>query len=169
MDADTQNALIGFWGVLIGALLSLVASVVVPWVRDGLDRKRVAREVTATERREWLLNTIAALLEVRQTRGGHGYNPSGAAMAKFGNALNQLSVRLTKDEQPVLDVIVAMLAMVQEPRPGIETLVGESMVVLTAWVRGDIPTDRVIPEVEARAGVMFSEDRKTVGVVKKPS
>lgn len=75
----------------------------------------------------------------------------------------------TKDEQPVLDVIVAMLAMVQEPRPGIETLVGESMVVLTAWVRGDIPTDRVIPEVEARAGVMFSEDRKTVGVVKKPS
>ncbi|MBD8661520.1 hypothetical protein IFT72_15125 [Frigoribacterium sp. CFBP 8754] len=169
MNADTQNALIGFWGVLIGAVLSLVASVVVPWVRDVLDRKRVAREVTETERQEWLLSTIAALLEVRQTRGGEGYNPSGAAMAKFGNALNQLTVRLAKDEQPVLDVIVAMLAMVQEPRPGVEMLVGESMVVLTLWVRGDISTDHVIREVEARAGVMFSDDRKTVGVVRKPA
>lgn len=167
MDGDTQGALIGLWGVIIGAVVSLVASVIVPWVRDVLDRKRVAREVNAAERREWLLNTIAALLELRQVQGRDGYNPSGDALAKFGNAHNQLAVRLTQAEQPVLDVIQAMLAMVREPRPGIEDMVAEAMTVLTLWARDDVPTDRIIPEVESRAGIMFSADRETFGVVAK--
>ena len=69
----------------------------------------------------------------------------------------------------MLDVIVAMLAMMQRPRPGVGELVGESIAVLTPWVRGDMSTDRVIREVEARAGLMLSENRKTVGVVNRPS
>lgn len=167
MDADTQNALIGLWGVLIGAVVSLVASVIVPWVRDVLDRKRIAREARTTERREWLLNTIAALLELRQAQSRDSNNPSGDALAKFGNAHNQLAVRLTQAEQPVLDVIQAMHAMVRERGSNIEDIMAEAMTVLTLWARDDVPTDRIVPEFESRAGIMFSVDRKTFGVVAK--
>lgn len=164
MDSDTQGALIGLWGVIIGAAVSLVASVVVPWIRDTLDRKRVAQEAHAAERRHWLLATITALLEVRQDSVNGGRNPSGPALARFGAGMNQLTVRLTPAEQPVLDVLNAMLAMVQEPQPGVGNRIGESMVVLTLWERGDIVTAQVISEVERRAGLVFSEDHRTVAV-----
>lgn len=168
MDADTQSAFIGLWGVIIGAVVSLIASVVVPWIRDAHDRKRVARETLATERRDWLLATITALLEVRQHGSGSGPNPTGPALARFGAGLNHLTVRLTPDEQPIIDVLIAMLAMVQEPRSGISARVGEAMVVLTLWERGDIPTSQVISEVERRAGLVFAADRKTFGVAPPP-
>lgn len=161
MDADTQSAFIGLWGVIIGAVVSLLASVVVPWIRDAHDRKRVARETLATERRDWLLATITALLELRQEKSGAGLNLAGSAQARFGAGINQLTVRLTPEEQPVLDVLIAMLTMVQEPRPGLNMRVGEATVVLTLWERGDIPTSNVIPEVERRTGLVFTENPKS--------
>jgi hypothetical protein len=168
MNGDTADALIGLWGVIIGAFVSLVASVLVPWVRDVIDRKRAARETNRAERRQWLLSTIEALLELRQAYGTMGRPAAGAALAKFGGALNQLTVRLTPAEQPVLDVIQVMLAMVQEPRPGIEGKVGEAMAVLVQWIRGDVDTQAVIPEVERRAALKFAADRKSASAVKQP-
>ena len=44
-----MSAIIGLWGVLIGALLSLIGSVVVPWIRDSIDRKRIQREQIQVE------------------------------------------------------------------------------------------------------------------------
>lgn len=168
MDGDTQGALIGLWGVIIGAVVSIVASVVVPWVRDTIDRKRIARETAARERRDWLLAAITALLEIRQTVDGEGLNPIGPAMTRFGEAYNQLTVRLTEKDQDVLSILQVMLAMMQEPRRGVQAMIAEAMVVLTLWERGDVPTGQIISEVERRAGVKFSGDRKTVGVVRTP-
>jgi hypothetical protein len=168
MNADTQGALIGLWGVIIGAVVSLFASVVVPWIRDTIDRKRAARETAERERRDWLMTAITALLEIRQSRGGAGHNPSGTAMTRFGEAYNQLTIRLTKREEDVLSVLQVMLAMIQEPRHGIHTMIAEAMVVLTLWERGDVPTERIVSEVERRAGVKFSDDRKSVAVVAPP-
>jgi hypothetical protein len=162
----TDSAAIGLIGVIIGSVTSLLASVVVPWVRDTTDRRRVTREQIVTERREWLMATLSALLHFRQVAG----NPAdrGPAQARVGTALNELTVRITTEEQPVIDVLMAMLAMVQQPRPGIDTMVGEAMTVLTLWARGDVTTAAVIGEVERRAGVTFSDDHKTVAVTKQP-
>lgn len=155
-----MDATVGLIGVIVGALTSIIASVAVPWLRDGLDRRRVAKESRAAERRQWLMNTLAALYEFRQTMG----DPSarGIAQAKFGDAFNQLTVRFTREEQPVLDVLLAMFVMIQSQRPGVEAMVGEAMQALTLWERGDIATADVIPEVERRAAVKFSSDRRTV-------
>ena len=159
MDDGTGAAMIGLWGVVIGALLSLVGTVIVPWIRESAERKRAAREQMATERRDLLLATMAALLEMRQRPNG---DPNrGDAQAKFGARLNELTVRLTPDEQPVLDVLMLMLTMVQERTQGVENMVGEAMLVLTLWARGDIATAEVIPSVERRSGVKFSADRKS--------
>jgi hypothetical protein len=44
-------------------------------------------------------------------------------------------------------------------------MVGETMVVLTLWARGDFGANEVIPRVEQRAGVKFSEDGKSASRV----
>lgn len=168
METETQAALIGLWGVAIGAVVSLIASVIVPWVRDSIEGQRRMREQIASERRVWLMACLAALLEHRQERGSQVAN-SGSSQARFGAALNELTVRLTSEEQPVLDVLLAMFSMVQEPRRGVENMIGEAMVVLTLWARGDLKTDQVISETERRAGVTFSADRRTVSVAPPPA
>lgn len=155
-----QQAWIGLVGVGIGALVTLVASVIVPWIRDTLDRKRIERERQQIELRDALLKAMAELLAYRQAMGARS-NP-GEALARYGAAQNELVVRLTAKEQPILDVLLAMLAMVQEPRPGIQKMVGEAMQVLTLWARGDVRTDDVIAEVERKAGVKFSENNTVV-------
>ncbi|PPF24077.1 MULTISPECIES: hypothetical protein [unclassified Rathayibacter] len=169
-----NSATIGLTGVIIGAVTSLVASVVVPWIRDELDRRRSTRERTAAERRQWLMAALSALVEYRQASGSRAAAAAdpgapGAAQARFSNALNELTVRLTPDEQPILDVLMAIFAMVQQPRRGIENMVGEAMSVLTLWARGDVETSAVIREVEQRAGVTFSEDRRGVTPTASPS
>ncbi|MEJ3404340.1 hypothetical protein WDJ51_06325 [Rathayibacter sp. YIM 133350] len=103
---------------------------------------------------------MAELLAYRQAMGARS-NP-GEALARFGAAQNELVVRLTAKEQPILDVLLAMLAMVQEPRRGVEKMVGEAMQVLTLWARGDVRTDDVIAEVERRAGVKLSDNNTVV-------
>ncbi|WP_322411457.1 hypothetical protein [Microbacterium invictum] len=158
----SEAAVIGLWGVILGAALSLVGTVLIPWLRDSLDRRREARESLERERRDSLLATISALLDMRQAQPGD----RGDAQARFGTNLNNLTVRLTPEEQPILDVLMLMLAMVQEPRRNINNMVGESMAVLTLWVRGDIQTNDVISEVEMRAGVTFAPDRKSASVTK---
>jgi len=138
----------------------------VPWVRDATDRKRRERDEQRRERRDALLRCLASLLEYRQDRGTSGVTignkGGGEALAKFGAALNELTVRLVPAEQPVLDVLYAMLAIVQEPQPGVEERVAQAMNVLTRWARGDLPTDAIIGEVERTAKVTFSADRKSV-------
>ena len=151
------EAWIGLLGVGIGSLVTLIASVVVPWIRDTLDRRRVQRELLQKELRDALLGTLAALLEYRQAHGAG--KDVGAALARFGAANNQLTVRLTPEQQPISDVVMVMLAMVQQPTSGIANMVGEAMQVLTLWARGDIATNEVIPEVERRAKIEFSADR----------
>lgn len=170
---DVDSAAIGLTGVIVGAVTSLVASVVVPWIRDELDRRRSTRDRLAAERRQWLMAALSALLDVRQASGSRAIAAAdpgarGAAQARFGTALNELTVRLTSDEQPILDVLMAMFAMIQQPQPGIEDMVGEAMSVLTLWARGDVETATVINEVEQRAGVTFSEDRRTVSPAPPP-
>lgn len=155
-----EEAWIGLWGVIVGALISLVGTVLIPWWRDSLDRKRIERETLDKERRDALLGAMSALMDMRQARGQ--YPALGEAQARFGARLNELTVRLTEKEQPVINVLFAMLAMIQEPTPGITDMVGESMNVLTHWARGDVKTEDIIPEVERRAGVRFSDDRQSV-------
>ncbi|MCP2030339.1 hypothetical protein L1277_000403 [Okibacterium sp. HSC-33S16] len=164
MDNETQAALIGLWGVAIGAIVSLIASVIVPWIRDSIGSRRRLRDQIASERRSWLMACLAALLEHRQERGNRQVANSGSSQARFGAALNELTVRLTSEEQPVLDVLLAMFSMVQEPRRGVENMIGEAMAVLTLWARGDLKTDQIISETERRAGVAFSADRRLVSV-----
>jgi len=158
-----EEAWIGLLGVIVGALISLVGTVLVPWWRDIIDRKRVEKETLAKERRDALLGAMAALLELRQAR--NQYPAAGEAQARFGARINELTVRLTPEEQPILDVLYVLLAMIQEPPRNITGYVGESMGVLTRWARGDIFTSEVISEVESKAGVKFSEDRSQVSVV----
>jgi len=167
MDDGTGAAVIGLWGVVIGALVSLVGTVVMPWIRDTRDRKRSERERLATERRDLTLGALAALLEMRQRPTGDPER--GAAQARFGARLNELTVRLTEAEQPILDVLMLMLAMVQEPRKDVPNMIGESMRALTLWARGDIATDDLIPVVERKAGVKFAEDRLSATRVGPPS
>lgn len=155
--------MIGLWGVVIGALLSLVGTVIVPWIRESVERKRAERERLATERRDLLLAAMAALLQMRQRGAGHPLR--GEAQAAFGARLNELTLRLTPHEQPVIDVLVLMLSMVQGRTRDVGDMVGEAMLVLTIWARGDIATADVIPSVELQAGVKFSEDRKTASRV----
>lgn len=162
-----DSATTGLIGVIVGAVTSLVASVVVPWIRDELDRRRVTRSQIAAERRQWLMASLTALLEYRQAGGSRAVMDAdpgarGAAQARFATAHNELTVRLTPREQPILDVLMAIFAMVQHPRAGIEDMVGEAMSVLTLWARGDVDTADVIREVERRAGVTFSKDRRSV-------
>ena len=167
MDEATQQvAWIGLIGVAIGSFVTLVASAIIPWIRDVIDRRRVDRERIRLELRDALLRTLAELLAYRQAKGVGGSNEIGKALARFGAANNELTVRLSKEQQPVADVILAMLAMVQAPTHDVANMVGEAMQVLTEWIRGDLAVDQVIPEVETRAGVRFSADRKTVGVVR---
>lgn len=151
--------MIGLWGVVIGALLSLIGTVIVPWIRDSAERRRAERERLATERRDLLLAAMAALLTMRQRPVGDPLR--GEAQANFGARLNELTVRLTPEEQPILDVLVLMLSMVQGRTRDIADMVGEAMLVLTLWARGDISTAEVIPSVERQAGVKFSEDGKS--------
>ncbi|WP_102192768.1 hypothetical protein [Microbacterium aurantiacum] len=163
MDDGTDAAMIGLWGVVIGALLSLVGTVIVPWIRESAERKRAERERLATERRDLLLAAMTALLEMRQRPAGDLLR--GEAQAKFGARLNELTVRLTPNEQPILDVLILMLSMVQGRTRDVADRVGEAMLVLTLWARGDISTAEVIPSVERQAGVVFSEDHKTASRV----
>ncbi|MEJ3404341.1 hypothetical protein WDJ51_06330 [Rathayibacter sp. YIM 133350] len=51
-DSGMQQAWIGLVGVGIGALVTLVASVIVPWIRDTLDRKRIECERQQIELRD---------------------------------------------------------------------------------------------------------------------
>lgn len=153
-------ALWGFFGVLVGAIVTLIGSVAVPWIRDVQDRKRRQAEQERAERREWLMNSIAALLDYRQARGAR--QGEGAALAAVGLAMNQLRARLTPEEEDVNHVLLVMLAMIQHPRPGIENMVGQAMMSLVDWVRGDLPVNQLVSDVERRAGVKFSDDRSTV-------
>jgi hypothetical protein len=162
-NPTVQQAWIGLLGVGIGALVTLVASVIVPWIRDTLDRKRIEREQQKTELRNALLQAMAKLLAYRQAVGAR--SNVGEALARYGAAQNEVTVRLTAEQQPVLDVLLAMLAMVQEPRRGVEKVVGEAMQVLTLWACGDIRTDDVIAEVERRASVKFSDNNTVVNAV----
>jgi hypothetical protein len=157
-----QEAWIGLLGVGIGSAVTLIASVIVPWIRDSLDRRRRELEQQRIELRSSLLAAQSALLEYRQHRNGAG---GAAALAKFGAAVNDLTVRVTADEHAIIDVLYAMVAMVQEPRPGVADKLGEAMMVLNLWFRGDIATGEVIPEVERRAKLKFSDDRRTVAAV----
>lgn len=118
------------------------------------------------ERREWLMSSIAALLGLRQALGAH--KDVGAAVAAVGTAMNQLRVRLKPEEEDVNHVLLVMLAMIQEPRPGIESMVGQSMMVLVDWVRGDLSIVQLVPEVERRAGVKFAADRSSAEPVRRP-
>lgn len=155
-----QQAWIGLIGVGVGALVTLIASVIVPWIRDTMDRRRIERERQQTELRNALLHALAELLAYRQALGSR--TDIGAALARFGAAQNELTVRLTTEQQPISDVLWAMVAMIQEPTPGVANMVGEAMQVLTLWARGDVATVDVIAEVERNAKVKFSNDHKTV-------
>jgi len=155
-----EQAWIGLLGVAIGSLVTLVASVIVPWIRDSIDRRRNERERQQTELRDALLRAMAELLAYRQAAGS--MKDVGPALARFGAAQNDLMVRLTPDQKPITDVLLAMLAMVQQPRPGVASMVGEAMQILTLWARGDVATADVIPEVERKAKVKFSPDHTIV-------
>jgi len=159
-DPTLGQAWIGLIGVGIGSLVTLVASVLVPWHRDVLDRRRIERERLKIELRDALLHALAELLAYRQALGAR--SDIGAALARFGAARNELIVRLSPAEQPVADVLLAMVAMVQEPSSDVANMVGESMEILTLWARGDVATEDVIGRVELAARVKFSEDRKSV-------
>jgi hypothetical protein len=159
MNDQINPAVLSLWGVIIGALLSLVGTVVVPWIRESKESARLRREAIQKERQDFTLAAIAALLDMQQARG---VEPDrGKAQARFGTCLNQLTVRLTTTEQPILDLLLFMLVVVQRGENDAPRLVGESMTVATLWVRGDLCTEDVISEVEARAQIKFSADRKT--------
>jgi len=158
-DTSLGQAWVGLIGVGIGSLVTLVASVLVPWLRDVLDRRRIEHARLKSELREALLNALAELLSYRQALGARA--DVGIALARFGAARNELIVRLSPAEQPIADVLLAMVAMVQEPVTGTSNMVGESMEVLTLWARGDVATENVIVQVERAAGIQFSGDRKT--------
>lgn len=159
-----HQAWIGLIGVAIGSLVTLLASVIVPWIRDSLDRRRSERVQQQIELRDALLKALAALLAYRQARGATTTD-EGPALARFGAARNELTVRLTPEEKPISDVVLVMLAMIQESRPRVANMIGEAMEVLTLWARGDVAIADVIPEVERRAGVNFPDDRISVVVV----
>ncbi|WP_146242809.1 hypothetical protein [Curtobacterium sp. MCBD17_019] len=152
-------ALWGFYGVLVGAVISLVGSVAVPWIRDSMDRRRQRAELEYAERREWLMNSIAALLDYRQAQGAR--QGQGPALAAVGTAMNQLRARLKPEEEDVAHVLLVMLAMIQEPRPGVPNMVGQAMTSLVNWVRGDVRTEDLVADVERRAHIKFSDDRSS--------
>lgn len=161
VTSELDVAMIGLWGVIVGALISLIGTVVVPWIRDSLDRRRVKRELLQSERRDAILDAMSALMDMHHRPAG---DPARAeAQVRFASRFNYLTVRFTKNEQPILDVLNLMLVMVQDAqrRTGIERMVAECMTVLSYWVRGEVDTRDVVSEVEERAGIEFSADRKT--------
>ncbi|PPF32674.1 hypothetical protein [Pseudoclavibacter sp. AY1H1] len=149
---------LGFYGVLVGAGVTLIGTVLVPWLRDHLDRRRRQQDQERLERRDWLMTALAELLNMRQAKATRD-GSVGAAQARYGAAFNQLTIRLTPDEQPVLDILNAMLAIVQEPTAQTPSIVGNAMLVLTLWERGDIKTSQVLNEVESRAHLKFDYTR----------
>jgi hypothetical protein len=152
-------ATIGLLGVVVGSVMTFLGSVVVPWIRDEARQRKDERAEQERERRRIMLEATSALLEYRQQRGH--VDGAGDALARVGRAINQVQVMLPGSEQVVTDMLIAMLAMIQEPRQGIQRTIGEVMSVLNAWVRRDVSTEDLVSEVEKQAGLIFSEDRKT--------
>lgn len=148
MDPATASLV----GVGIGAAASLLGSAGVPWIRDSFDRKRRAREQLLNERRSWLMSALSALLEISARQGDS--RSDGAERAKFGAAVNELTLRLAEEDQPILEVLMAMFTLTQQgSAPGLSVVLSEAMAVLTLWARGDIAVDEVKAEVETRAGL----------------
>lgn len=144
----------GLVGVGIGAAASLLGSAGVPWIRDSIDRRRRAAEQLQSERRNWLMSALSALLEMSATLEA---SQISAARAKFGAAVNELTLRLTVQEQVILDVLAAMHTLLGRRGDGWETdhsvVLTDTMTVLTLWARGDIAVGAVTTEVERRAGL----------------
>lgn len=111
MNSDVDAAALGLVGVGVGALVSLIGTVIVPWVRDSIDRRRDARERLDDERRQNLLLAMDALLEMRQARPGE---PDRAAALTRSEAMEVLTLWARGD--------VATTAIISEveARTGIE-------------------------------------------------
>lgn len=83
--------------------------------------------------------------------------------------MNQLRARLKPEEEDVAHVLLVMLAMIQEPRPGVPNMVGQAMTSLVNWVRGDVRTEDLVADVERRAHIKFSDDRSSAEPVSPAS
>jgi len=158
-DPALVQAWVGLIGVGIGSFVTLLGSVLFPWLRDNLDRRRTEGARLKLELRDALLRALAELLAYRQALGSR--SDVGVSLARFGSARNELIVRLSPAEQPVADVLLAMVTMVQEPTQGTSNMLGGTMEVLTLWARGDVATEDIVREVELAAGINFSDDRKS--------
>jgi hypothetical protein len=76
----------------------------------------------------------------------------GAEVAKYGTAINELTLRLSKEDQPILDVLQAMFTLTQAaPSAGKSDAVAKAMQILTLWARGDIAVESILTEVRFSA------------------
>ena len=157
------------WAVVLGASIAFVASLtsgfLLPWLREGLDRRRSAEASRKAELRRVLLETETSLLAYRHAKALR----SGAsdAQVRYFTAQNELSLILTPADQDVIDVFLMLFGAVQDNVAGVENIVGESIEVLNAWYRGEFPTSQLIAEIEKKAKIKFSDDRRSVGQVRQ--
>lgn len=140
--------------VIVGALIALTGSAVVPWIRealkDGQDQQRARRQ----QLRDSVVRVLAASQMVGFAVQLNNVDRVMSSMHERSTATAELLVNVAKEERVDISRVLARSVPVKGNDDDAETYdqVRALQVALVSWVNDEIPSTALIPTYEKVLG-----------------
>ena len=134
-----DSGLAAIIGASIGSGVTLLASVVTPWIRETLDRRRRLRE----ERSVALFGAIRDVLMAASTLKFRNGSLTVEHALALHEALVVLDLHLGPDEYPISNLAVRTATLVRMDDPGAGSALAALQYILPRWRAGVIKIEDV--------------------------
>jgi hypothetical protein len=146
------------WAVVIGAVIALVASIVTPWIKDGLERKHrehsESRAAVASALR-LVANAGASYSTVMRGDGKHDEGVRRAAISALSVSVMELGLLLASKDAPIERMAREMIRAIQANSAG---SLGVFTIAAAEWYRGELSADAALASYREKVKVDAAAD-----------
>lgn len=142
------------WSVVLGAVIALTGSALIPWLREGLASRAKARDARVVSRRAAAADLLAANAALGFADAFQSKAEFIAAVERRALAASQLLIAASKDERDQLALLLDRSTPVrtldrakrEPPRVRMYALQG----TIAAWVSGDVQAVDIVADYNSR-------------------
>jgi len=150
-----DSGLAAIIGASIGSAVTLLASVVTPWIRESHDRRREAKE----RRQEALFNGIRDVLVATGTLMFRSGSATIEHSIELHEALVALDLHLGANEYAISDLAVQTATLVRSSSAEAPAAIAAIQFILPRWRSGQMKIGEVRATFAKLTGISVSESK----------